>query len=234
MNLFDIKNIADNTVYKEVKTVGGGIFKLCEFAIVVTISIFMLFPERVFNSYDEYKAHEHDKMLEQRLQNTPEIEQILNEVSVQLKSDRAFICEFHNGTTNLSGLSFLHLDMPYEVVKVGIDNVDLSYSNLDLTKYKFAPWMIQADYWDLSTEDVTKIDHRYSSVLMRDDTKHITGKIIYSADNKLLGVVGVSYQDSSLYGTDAKVRKEILENAALKLGVLLTASKETNNKHHIY
>lgn len=62
---------------------------------------------------------------------TPRIRQELSELAEEVGADRAIVCEFSNGSSNLIGLPFLYMSATYEVVTPGTLPISYQYQKIN-------------------------------------------------------------------------------------------------------
>lgn len=218
MTLIEFKDFIDKVVGNSItKTISN----LISYAIVAAVGIVLLNPQWTYERYVDYIDKKHGDRVEKRLKADPLIRDVLSELTLDLNCDRAYVCEFHNGTNNLAGLPFLYLDMKYEVVKIGCDHVDDEYINFNLTRYRFLPYAIDRGYWAGKVSDITLLDERFAANLERDKVKYAAFMLISGPDG-IIGAIGISYFEEDRYGHDEVEMRQKMRTASQKIGILLS------------
>lgn len=219
MTLLDVKNFVDKATSSNV---AKGIDWLVKYVILIIIGIIMLFPQVIYENYEKYSEYRHGQLVEKRIENSVEVRECLNVGLMELKADRIYVCEFHNGTNNFAGLPFLYLDMKYEVVRIGADNVDDEYINFNLTRYTFVPYALHKGYWSGTVDEINRIDARFAGNIYRDNVGYIALSEISGTENTI-GAIGVSYFNEDHNGVSEETIRKELTKLGTKIGILLSA-----------
>lgn len=218
MNIAPIKKIVEEG---KVKGVFGFIRDIIIYGFMTLITVIVLNPEIIYENIKEKQEKEHSARVERRLEVDPTVRNLLRECVSELGCDRAFVCEFHNGTNNFVGLPFLYADMKYEEVADGILNVDIEYINFNLTRYQFVPYGLKQGYWEGTTDEMEVVDKRFAGHLRIDGIEYSSYIVISGVDEKI-GILGVSYSISNISSVQrATVKRKLLE-VSQKLGILLS------------
>lgn len=218
MNIAPIKKIVEEG---KVKGVFGFIRDIIIYGFMTLITVIVLNPEIIYENIKEKQEKEHSARVERRLEVDPTVRNLLRECVSELGCDRAFVCEFHNGTNNFVGLPFLYADMKYEEVADGILNVDIEYINFNLTRYQFVPYGLKKGYWEGTTDEMEAVDKRFAGHLRIDGIEYSSYIVISGVDEKI-GILGVSYSISNISSVQRETVKRKLLEVSQKLGILLS------------
>ena len=218
MNIAPIKKIVEDG---KVKGVLGFIKDIILYGFMTLITVVVLNPDIIYENIKKQQEREHSARIERRLEVDPTVRNLLRQCVSELDCDRAFVCEFHNGTNNFVGLPFLYADMKYEEVADGVLNVDIEYSNFNLTRYEFVPYGLKHGYWEGTTDEIEVIDKRFAGHLRIDGTGYSSYIAISGVDEKI-GILGVSYSTSNISLAQKAIIKRKLIEVSQKLGILLS------------
>ncbi len=126
--------------------------------LIVFLSIFMFNPHAVFKAYDDYKVREHTAAMQERVDNTPLIQEELDEFRTSIGASRAFVFELHNSTNSLDGMPFLFASMTYESVSPTLNTAAFEFDNVRLSLYKLATYLRQNEVWYGDVDEMEEID----------------------------------------------------------------------------
>ena len=117
----------------------------------------------------------------------------LNFTLEEMKADRAYVLEFHNGIHYFSGRSQQKFSCSYEITQEGIsaecqNSQDHKISNYH-TYIRQLVDLERFDYVDIGTME----DHGFSSLLKHKGIKSIYNVPIKTLNGKIIGILGVDY-----------------------------------------
>ena len=140
-----------------------GVKKIFEAMLLVVLLIFLMIfsfnPDVVFKAYDEYKEKAHNTAMVERLDNTPLIQDILDDYRRDVDASRVAIFELHNSTNSLEGMPFLFASMTYESINPGLTSAAIEFDNLRLSLYPLATYLREHEVWYGKVDDLEPIDH---------------------------------------------------------------------------
>ena len=189
------------------------------YGFMTFITVIVLNPDIIYQNLKERQEREHNARLEKRLEADPIIRSNLKELMVTVDGDRAFVCEFHNGTNNFAGLPFLYVDMKYEVCKQGIYHIDETFTNFNLTRYPFAPYGMEHGWWIGTVKDMEEIDERFSAHMEMNGVNFFAAMLIHGVDAPV-GILGVTFAEPVPREDWALIKKEMVKESQ-KLSILL-------------
>lgn len=126
--------------------------------LVVFLSVFTFNPHIVFKAYDDYKVKEHTTAMQERIDNTPLIQDALEEFRTSIGASRAWVFELHNSTNSLDGMPFLFASMTYESVTPSLNTAAFEFDNIRLSLYKLATYLRNNEMWYGNVVDMEEID----------------------------------------------------------------------------
>ena len=137
--------------------------KMLQAILVVFIIIFMgLFafkPESIFKSYDEYRAKTHNERMDTRNNNTPLIQNELDNLRVRYGATWVSVWELHNNTNNLEGLPFIFASLNYESIKPGAIPISGQFDELRLSLHPLSTYLRKNEMWYGTVEELKDIDY---------------------------------------------------------------------------
>lgn len=200
-----------------------GFFNLLKSVIIIGIcvifGIIILNPDKVIEVLGKMAEKQHSELVDKRISIEPEIRLALKELRISCEASRTFLMECHNGTNNLNGMPFLYADMKYEDVANGVSYLDFSYQNQPLSRFPLASYLFKNNYWYGSIEELSQIDERLAFRIKSNNTEWLA-LIVLKEDNKVIGMLGVSFPDIPDIEQQKKVGRKI-RDVALNLSILL-------------
>lgn len=154
-----------------------------------------------------------------------QIETIINE----LECDRVWIAQFHNGGYFYpTGRSIQKFSIFYEKCTPETPNLQTTFQNIPVSLF---PRVLSKVYKDteLSISDVSETEDSYGLEYLTTqyNTKSICMVGLYSLDNHLIGVMGISFKDTHQLEKDEWI---LIRQKAGVIGTLLSEYLYTTNK----
>ena len=157
----------------------------------------------------------------------PKISSELVKLLYEIGADRVMLSEFHNGQRGTGGLDFKYYDETFEEINKDRDMIYVSdqYKNMNTSKYKIIAKLRKDRIFVGSTDEIAKIDLRYSN-RMTEDGMYYCGLIEVSNSETPLGVLSCFWalKDKKYIPDPDKIR-EALTKYAQTIAVHLTISK---------
>lgn len=177
---------------KTIKECADSVTKFLTVALSIYIGVLSVNPDIIYEQFKSLSEKDHKEYVELRLENGEKINAELKQIIYTMHADRAFICEFHNGSNNFAGLPFLYLDMKYEQVNDTVMHIDDEYVNFNMSRYDFFPQLFKTYYWEGTTDDLREIDARLASNFERDCIGSCAFITLQGTDG-MIGVLGVTF-----------------------------------------
>jgi len=163
-------------------------------------------------------------VVSKNLKNEDLITSKLVKIREALKSDRVWICEFHNGGHTFTGKSIQKFSQTYEVVQRGISKEGMNTQNLPTALFSTF-FNNVASYGEVHVYDVETVDNQLvnsiKSFLDTRGVKSFAAAIIKNIEGQMIGVLGIDFvthrerfNKEELYALrdDAKILAGYLEN----------------------
>lgn len=191
----------------ESKVIGflkGGIAMIDKYGAlkIVFASLLMLFisfityltlnPSFVFERYSEYEEKKHIESFSYRMESTPIVQSMTNNMVIESKALRCFIIEMHNGKYNASGLSFNYGALTYEGLRDNVESVQEDYNDFTLDRYPILSYVYKHGKWSGNIDDLKKIDKRMALKLESNGAYYLAVSMIYGSKNDI-GFIGASF-----------------------------------------
>ena len=193
--------------------------------ITVTVGVVAFKPDIIIEEVQRIQTEQHQRAVDTRIKNDPEIRNAVSDLRTDLNADRVFVVEAHNGGTNLTNLPFLYVDMTYESVRPNELFLEDEYKNVRLQRYSFCTHLYETAYWYGSVDDLSQIDPVFSYRLKGDGVSYI-GILTLYGEYTIIGAVGVEYTSST--PADQTTIRIAMHKYANKLAILL--NNEASNK----
>lgn len=178
--------------------------------IIILFGLYFIiktFPD-VIRKYIEGKLIEsnevHRKGNLKRKNISPKILNLLSNLVVDTKSDRALLFEFSNGTSNLAGLPFLFLNATTESLSIGTSSIAQIYQRINISLFaKFISELEDNGYFYV--EDIEEIKDTYPMIyayMKPNDAKSMLFYSIYGVDVTLGFIVITTVGDKTFERKD--------------------------------
>ena len=163
-----------------------------------------------------------------RLKNSGALNSMVVQLMYETNADRVLLAEFHNGSSNVTGIPFLKWSVTFESFtdKMGF-GVAHDYQQQQITLYPFITHIgenyLYRGYVDT---DLKSIDRSYAYRLLSHGIQYIIVSQIINEKGSKCGLLILEYTDASVI--DEYVVKQHLHKASQECAALLTLS------HHNY
>ena len=186
------------------------------FMFVCYVTFISLNPGIVYDKVVDYIEQTHSINQDKRAEATIKINYILKDLLVQTNADRAWVIEYHNGTSGLGGLPFIYGIMNAEVTDDNTYSVASHYKDFLLSEFPFI--LETSDYggWIGDVEQIKKYDKKLYYSFKSNDVNHIAWFYLQS-ENSDIGVIGISYCDNRVPST----AWSLLRDAGIKVSIIL-------------
>lgn len=170
------------------------------FRMIGTVIFFVFFswmtylalnPGVVFEKYEKYVSEVHSASIDYRMESAPIVRSYLNQLALEVGSERAYILEFHNGKSNPSGLQWQFGDLTF--INDGTDDISDEIQNVSLSRYNFANVIHEKGYWAGGIEELINIDERFYNRMRLNGGKYFAFQMMYGSNMKEIGILGVSF-----------------------------------------
>jgi hypothetical protein len=162
----------------------------------------------------------HDYEMSMRIQNSSTLNNIVMQLMYETKADRVLLAEYHNGSSNVSGIPFLKWSVTFEAFKDEIGfSVANDYQQQQITLYPFITHISENYlYRGFVETDLKKIDKSYAYKLLSHKIEYIIVSQIVNDKGNRCGMLILEYMDASKvneYVVKQKLHKSSQECAAL-------------------
>ena len=145
--------------------------------------------------YRDMKDKQTDKIKES-VKNTSVIENELEEIRAELKADRVWLAQFHNGGNFYpTGKSIQKFSIFYEVIRPGIASIVHTFSNIPTSLYSKAFSRLMEDEGIFIEDFENETIATYGLKSYADSTASKSTYILplFSLDDKFIGMIGVDF-----------------------------------------
>lgn len=174
--------------------------------LVIIVGMFVANPESFVKKINESQQRLHNEAIEKRIKSEPQIRECLLGVERELKCDRVFILETHNGGSNLSNLPFIYVDLTYAEPKSDLTWMEVEYKNVRLSRYPWATELYATTMWAEPIEGLKELDPELYYRLEKEGVKYMAAIMLYGTYNPS-GVLGVCYCDNPNIPSDLEIKK---------------------------
>jgi len=168
-------------------------------------------------------------LMKEALENSTLIDGQLEAIMNELKCDRVWLAQFHNGGHFYpTGKSIQKFSFFYEKTSPNTPPIQHTFQNIPVSLFPRVLSKIYSDN-DISIEDVSVLEDTLGLEYLTTqcNTKSICMLGVYSLDNHLIGILGISFKESHHMVRDewSFVRQKVGA-----IGTLLSEYLYTNNK----
>jgi hypothetical protein len=172
----------------------------------------------------------HDYEMNMRLQNSSSLNNLVIQLMYETKADRVLLAEYHNGSSNVSGIPFLKWSVTFEAFKdemgFGVAN---EYQQQQITLYPFITHIGENYLYRGYVEtDLKDIDKSYAYKLMSHKIEYVIVSQIVNNKGSKCGMLILEYTDTS--NIDEYAVKQRLHKASQECAALLTLSHHSCGK----
>jgi hypothetical protein len=169
----------------------------------------------------------HDYEMNMRLQNSAALNSLVVQLMYETKADRVLLAEYHNGSSNVSGIPFLKWSVTFESFR---DEVGFSVANdyqlQQITLYPFITHIGENYLYRGYVEtELKEIDKSYAYKLLSHGIEYIIVSQIVNDKGSKCGMLILEYTDASVI--DEFNVKQKLHKASQECAALLTLSKHS-------
>ena len=166
----------------------------------------------------------HDYEMNLRLENSAALNNVVLQLMYETNADRVLLAEYHNGSSNVSGVPFLKWSVTFEAFRdemgYGVAN---DYQQQQITLYPFITHIGDNYLYRGYVEtDLKEIDKSYAYKLMSNRVEYIIVSQIVNNKGSKCGMLILEYTDASKI--DEYVVKQRLHCASQECAALLTLS----------
>jgi hypothetical protein len=169
----------------------------------------------------------HDYEMNMRLQNSAALNSLVVQLMYESHADRVLLAEYHNGSSNVSGIPFLKWSVTFESFRdeVGF-SVANDYQQQQITLYPFITHIGENYlYRGFVETDLKAIDKSYAYKLLSHKIEYIIVSQIVNDKGSKCGMLILEYTDASVI--DEYNVKQKLHKASQECAALLTLSKHS-------
>lgn len=169
----------------------------------------------------------HDYEMNLRMENSAALNNVVTQLLYQAGADRVLLAEYHNGSSNLSGIPFLKWSVTFESFRDEIGfGVANEYQQQQITLYPFITHIGENFlYRGFVESDLKAIDKSYAYKLLSHKVEYIIVSQIVNNKGYKCGMLILEYTDASVI--DEYVVKQKLHKASQECAALLTLSKHS-------
>ena len=166
----------------------------------------------------------HDYEMNLRMENSAALNNVVMQLMYETKADRVLLAEYHNGSSNVSGVPFLKWSVTFESftddVGFGVAN---EYQQQQITLYPFITHIGENYlYRGFVETELKSIDKSYAYKLMSHKIEYIIVSQIVNNKGSKCGMLILEYTDASVI--NEYVVKQKLHRASQECAALLTLS----------
>ena len=169
----------------------------------------------------------HDYEINMRLQNSAALNKLVVQLMYETNADRVLLAEYHNGSSNISGIPFLKWSVTFESFRdeVGF-SVANEYQQQQITLYPFITHIGENFLYRGYVEtELKEIDKSYAYKLLAHKIEYIIVSQIVNSKGSKCGMLILEYTDVSVI--DEYVIKQKLHKASQECASLLTLSQQS-------
>lgn len=174
-----------------------GFFDIIKSLILLLITGYVVFftlnPTYLLDKIEKLQVDKHSEAISKRVQSDKDVRLILERLLESTDADRAWLVEFHNGSSNIAtGLPFLYGSMRIEATRDSILSIEDDYSDFSLSRYPLMYKLMQDGYYYGSVDSIVNIDKRLYYKMKSNNVNEFAALTLYDG-NSPIGVIGLSF-----------------------------------------
>ena len=169
----------------------------------------------------------HNYEINMRMEKSSALNNVVMQLMYETKADRVLLAEYHNGSSNVSGVPFLKWSVTFEAftdaMQYGVGN---EYQQQQITLYPFITHIGENYLYRGYVEtDLKQIDKSYAYKLLSHKIEYIIVSQIVNDKGSKCGMLILEYSDASVI--DEYNVKQKLHKASQECATLLTLSHQS-------
>lgn len=182
------------------------------------VIFFALNPTYLLERITTIQNERHTEAVTKRINSDEEIRILLEKLRLKTKSDRAWMIEFHNGSSNIgTGLPFLYGSLRIETTSDTIPGVEEDYADFSLSRYPLLMRVLSNGYYYGNIESLKEHDQKLYYKMKSNGVNETAMITIYNGDSPI-GIIGLSFCNESTMNEKCvgmEIRKTGLQIASL-------------------
>lgn len=172
----------------------------------------------------------HDYEMNMRLENSTSLNNLVVQLMYETNADRVLLAEYHNGSSNVSGIPFLKWSVTFESFRDEMGfSVANDYQQQQITLYPFITHIGENYlYRGFVETELKDIDKSYAYKLLSHRIEYIIVSQIVNDRGSKCGMLILEYTDASVI--DEYVVKQKIHKASQECAALLTLSHQEYSK----
>lgn len=210
------------TILKYMKEYGfWNIIKSCILLIFIILTLNICYnPSFLFKRFEEYSNRIHTSAKDVRMNNDGKIQQILPNLLSEIKSDRVWIIQYHNGTSDWNFGS-----MRFELCAENIEPIKWHYDNFHLSWLELPVYLKYNRFYADSVTNLKEVDCALHDILLKRGVKYIA-TIEINNRQESLGILGCTWERTPNM-SDSEIRSKLSRYSGI-LEELLTPKVNYN------
>lgn len=182
------------------------------------VIFFALNPTYLLERITTIQNERHSEAVTKRINSDEEIRLLLEKLRLKTNSDRAWMIEFHNGSSNIgTGLPFLYGSLRIETTSDTIPGVEEDYSDFSLSRYPLLMRVLSNGYYYGDIESLKEYDQKLYYKMKSNGVNETAMITIYNGDSPI-GIIGLSFCNENTMNEKCvgmEIRKTGLQIASL-------------------
>jgi hypothetical protein len=180
----------------------------------------------VVQSQLEIQRKIHDYEMNMRLENSSALNNLVIQLMYETNADRVLLAEYHNGSSNVSGIPFLKWSVTFESFRDEMGfSVANDYQQQQITLYPFITHIGENYlYRGFVETELKEIDKSYAYKLLSHRIEYIIVSQIVNDRGSKCGMLILEYTNASVI--DEFVVKQKIHRASQECAALLTLSHQ--------
>lgn len=180
----------------------------------------------VVQSQLEIQKKIHDYEMNMRLENSSALNNLVIQLMYETNADRVLLAEYHNGSSNVSGIPFLKWSVTFESFRDEMGfSVANDYQQQQITLYPFITHIGENYlYRGFVETELKEIDKSYAYKLLSHKIEYIIVSQIVNDRGSKCGMLILEYTNASVI--DEYVVKQKIHRASQECAALLTLSHQ--------
>lgn len=174
-----------------------GFFSIIKSLVILLLLGYVIFfalnPTYLLERITTIQDEKHSVAVTKRIKSDEQIMLLLEKLRLKTEADRAWMIEFHNGSSNIgTGLPFLYGSMRLEATSDTIQGVEEEYVDFSLSRYPLMMRILSDGFYYGGIESIKSLDQKLYFKMKSNNVSEMAMMTLFNGDSPI-GIIGLSF-----------------------------------------